>query len=219
MSFELETLYRAYEAELSLILDCFDKFQSAKRIPCAILDYDPIPDGCVISLWDAWGRFTRTCILTCAEGPVITLGGQELTPKVARSESEALQHLEQQKVQANAPYSLAFGRRGEPKWYMAKDLKDICDTLELPISAQLSGAAMVSTIPVGAGIELGNPLGDLQKTRNYIAHKSSGNLRKIASLPSSMCVDEYLRSRTSGGSTVFADWVDGLRVIAESSVS
>lgn len=209
--------------EFTLELDDIDRCLTENRFPqvsCRVLPYDPIADGCVVALWDLWGRAVRTLVLECAAGPIITISGTVLIPRVARDETRALSRLVQEKAINHAPYSLSFGVRGEPKWHMSGDVEAIANALELPLASQFGAAFGVSQISLQSGVVLDNPIRGIQSVRNFIAHKGGRTLRtarRDAHGLGDRTVGEYVREVTRGGSTRFADWVDSMKVMLESA--
>ncbi|MBC9227152.1 hypothetical protein GL325_12535 [Aeromicrobium sp. 636] len=209
-----------FEREVDRIQEWFLTGSIAKVVEHSPFPYAPLADGCVVSLWDAWGRFVRNLILTCAAGDVESAGGAVYAPKVQRTPTDALAHLEAEK-HAGKSYQLSFGKRGEPKWYIAKDTFEIAETLELENGPEIGGALTASQIQLSESIIVDNPSASLQKLRNYVAHKTEVNFKKVADvLPVNdhEDLDSYLRSRTHGGSQVFCDWADAMVALGHAAV-
>src|SRR5438477_12745340 len=81
--------------------------------------YAPAEDGCLVSIWDAWNRFVRSLMLTCASGPVQGLSGTTHVPSTVRGETAAISHI-------TSSHRGTFIRviRGEPQWASAKAVPD-----------------------------------------------------------------------------------------------
>lgn len=220
MPFDLQVAHRKFASELDSLDNCMEGYRHPS-IECDIMQYEPVADGCVVALWDAWGRLVRSLILVCSAGPVVTLNGATISPSQRRSEEAALSHLEYCNRQRLASYPLSFPNRGEPKWYIVSYVEEIANTLELPLASQFGAAFNSSTIALESGITLGNPVSTVQTIRNYIAHKSVANLAKVhRAVPATRHIScsDYVRSPTLGGSTVFRDWADAMKAMAEAAI-
>jgi hypothetical protein len=208
-----------FEREVDRLQEWFLTGSAVGVVEHSPYPYAPLGDGCVVSLWDAWSRFVRRLLLTCACGEVQGAQGAIYRPGNSRTEVVALNHLVTQKP--GKSYSLAFGTRGEPKWYIVKDSFEIASTLELENGPTIGAALTASQVHLSNIITVGNPASDVQLLRNYVAHKSDANFLKLCGkLPVKQHAntDSFLRSRTSGGSQIFCDWADAMVVLASSAV-
>lgn len=209
-----------FEHEVDQIQEWFLAGSTVGVVQHSPFPYAPLADGCIVSLWDAWNRFVRRLLLTCACGEVQGAGGSVYRPGRDRSEAIALTHLEVEK-QAGKSYQLAFGKKGEPKWYIVKDSFEIAATLELENGPTVGAALTASQIYLADDIVVANPGSDLQTLRNYMAHKSDLNFSKVAkTLPVAghADMDSFLRSRTRGGSQIFCDWADAMVALGHAAV-
>lgn len=210
-----------FEREVDRIQEWFLCGSTAAVVRHSPFPYAPLADGCLVGLWDAWNRFVRQLILTCACGAAEGAGGAVYQPSVRRSEAEALQHLEAEKQAGGKSYQLAFGKSGEPKWYIVKDCFEIAATLDLENGSTVGAALTASQVYLTNDIVISNPRADLGALRNYVAHKSDRNFANVAKvLPVSAHpdLDSFLRSRTEGGSQVFCDWADALVALGQAAV-
>lgn len=209
----LSEITREFEDEVDGIQEWFIQGCSASVVAYSPFPYAPLADGCLVSLWDAWSRFVRRLLLACACGPVEGLGGSVYRPSVERHEKDALRHLESERRNGGKSYPLAFGKTGEPKWYLVKHSFEIASTLDLENGEIIGAALTASQIHLSESISVSNPHDHLRKLRNYVAHKSDANFAKVCEvlpLSSYPDLDAFLRSRTQGGSQVFCDWADAL---------
>lgn len=220
MTFSLVVTAQEFEQEVDRIQEWFLAGSNVEVVQHSPFPYAPLADGCVVSLWDAWNRFVRRLLLTCAGGEVQGAGGAVYRPGQDRSEGTALAHLVVEK-RAGRSYQLAFGRSGEPKWYIVGDSFEIAATLELENGPTVGAALTASQIYLADGIVVANPGSDLQILRNYVAHKTPLNFTKVATrLPVAGHADmnSFLRSRTLGGSQIFCDWADAMVALGYAAV-
>ncbi len=220
MAIALSGISDDFESEVDSILEFFHKGAKASLIPFSPCPYTPHSDGCLVSLWDAWGRFVRSLLLACAAGEVVGGGGAKYAPVIPRREEDALRHLEAEKRSGGKSYALAFGSKGEPKWYLVRHSFELGATLQLQNGSTIGSALTASQIHLSASISVSHPGDHLQTLRNYVAHKTAANFAKASrAMPVAVHgdVDSFLRSRTQGGSVVFCDWADALVGLARSA--
>ncbi|MGE3413984.1 MAG: hypothetical protein AB7L91_17375 [Dehalococcoidia bacterium] len=140
------------------------------------------------------------------------MSGKVYRPQQVRTPIQALTHLQQNKRALGIQII-----RGEPNWYRANELASIVDALDLENSSQIVGSVGLSSISLGHGGTLRNPLDDLQLVRNFIAHKNPVNLADVqAKLSPAKCEDvhSFLWAKTSGGAERFYTWTSAIRIIA-----
>lgn len=217
----LEIIAENFAKEAKSIESWFLRSTTEPVVQNAPRPYSPHSDGCVVSLWDAWNRFIRQLMLTCASGPCSGFSSTLYTPATARTEQQALQRLEAQKSLATRKYALSFGKKGEPKWYLVQHSHEIASTLGLQNASTISSSLTSSHVNLGSTTSIASPISSIHSVRNYIAHKSAENLRKAdgrAGIKSHTDVDLYLRSKSMGGASRFCDWTEGLTAIARAAV-
>ncbi len=210
---ELKTVTESFKAEAREIEGAFLSTALSPRVTRYTIGYAPHADGCVVSLWDAWNRFLRDSVVTCASGPTLGLSGSVYTPKTPRSEAGVLSHL----TQVRRQYNLRLVQ-GEPSWYNLRQLPDITNCLGLQNSTQIYAAAASSNIILGESGSVSNPLGEIQIVRNFIAHKTAAQLdgvQRIIGGGSNDDVHRYLWTKTKGGIERFSLWVNAICSVAD----
>lgn len=201
-----------FESEVDSLESIFCTRRGRRSVRAHGYDYVPIEDGCLVSLWDAWHRFVRTLVLTCAAGPVLGLSGTLYRPAIERTEAQALADMASNKKGNN------FGIvNGEPKWGGLPNLPDILNFLGLSNAGVILGAVTASHVQLGP-ISAPNPLEEVRKCRNYVAHKSPPTLADVTTYTRGPFVDlsTHLRQMRSGVEA-FSEWRDCFVTIAGSA--
>jgi len=207
----LVSVATSFQDEVKDIKTAFIGGSPSPLVQCSIMHYQPLDDGCVVSLWDLWNRYLRDLYLTSASGPVRSVLGTNYSPSVNLTEAQALAAL-RNASQIGIPVKIYHG---EPKWFIETASGDISRALGLANAAPIRDALAQANVSIGSAITLGNPVEPLHKLRNYIAHKSLTHRRSISTtLGSSSDISAYLRTPTLGGSTQFEDWCDALVSLA-----
>lgn len=213
----LAAVFQEFSDEIEDIRECFHQDSSPKLVRNSMMEYRPVSDGCIISLWDAWSRFMRNLILTSASGPVVGRGGTQWSPAIVRSEAAVLSFLRARK-QSGAAYQLY---RGEPIWHSVSDTWHIADALQLQ-NASILAAVGAGAIDVAPGMTVPSPVPEVRHFRNYIAHKTNSNKAVVlnyCSATASSSMEAHLRATTTGGSTPFDDWLDGFLALSDVATS
>jgi hypothetical protein len=165
----------------------------------------PLEDGCLVSLWDAWGRFLREAVLACTFGPTTGLSGATYEPVAPRNVQEVLAHLQ----------SHGFnGSFAEPTWHSTQVLSSVIRSLQVPNGSTIMNGVGVVSIVLGAG-SIANPLQELRACRNFVAHKTDETHKKLRRFGAHAQPDlrSHLRSRRQGVEH-FVDLIDGTRGVA-----
>ncbi|MEV0294235.1 hypothetical protein [Nocardia sp. NPDC050710] len=172
-------------------------------------------DGCVVSLWDAWNRFMRALILTSCAGPFEGASGHLYTPPNVFIESAALLELKKAAKKTNIKVV-----RTEPNWYDSLATADFCSALSLPNAAVITSAVQSSQIVDFTGAIVPNPLSEVRKMRNYIAHKNHLTFSDITALGlSSNDPRAFISQIVTGGTSRFTEWTTGLIAVANAAVN
>jgi hypothetical protein len=174
--------------------------------------YAPAEDGCLVSLWDAWNRFMRDLLLTSASGAVQGLSGTIYTPSVARTPTVAVAH-----IVSNSKGTLIKSVRGEPQWYSVTAASDFVRLLALSNAAAIVAAVTASSIQFGA-FSIPNPLEEIRRCRNFVAHKCEVTLGDVlAYAPAGLTnLQDHVHARRYGVD-LFSDWKEGCLAIAEAA--
>jgi len=176
------------------------------------VQYGVAEDGCVVSIWDAWNRFMRNLYLTSCAGTGVGVSGVLYTPSQVRNESAAIQHLRQ-----NCRNTKVRFTRSEPNWYAPNASFDYVKILGLANGSAITAALSNSSIQTGT-VSISNPLGDLRRLRNFVAHKNWETHSDVTRFMGAYTSHRpYLRSNTTGGSTKFLDWCEAIVAIAEAA--
>lgn len=170
----------------------------------------PLEDGCLVALWDAWGRFLRDAVLTSCSGPVMGLAGNVYTPTVPVSEVQALTYL---KAQGHC------GSYSEPTWHSTQVLGSVIRALQVPNRTTIMNGIGVVSVAVGTG-SIANPLQELRACRNFVAHKTSENVAKLRRFGALAHPDlkSHLRAKRQGVEH-FIDLLDGCRAVAGAALN
>jgi hypothetical protein len=172
-------------------------------------DYRPLEDGCLVSLWDAWSRFLRTLVLACAAGETLGLSGTAYVPSTPRGEGQVLADLIANKRGNN--FAII---NGEPKWNNIANLTSIVTFLNIPNANVIVGAVSSTSISLGPLI-VTNPLEEIRKCRNFVAHKSPNTRNDIQPYFTGpyLGLKDHVRQRRSGVET-FSEWCECLVALA-----
>lgn len=181
-------------------------------IPGFRFAYRPTTEGCVVGLWDAWGRFLRELVFTSCSGPCVGRSGTSYVPQVARTADDALGLLV-----ANKRGNHFQIINGEPKWQSTIALSDIGIALGIQNHQTISDAVGATHVRVGS-VTSENPTELIRLTRNFIAHKHAGTLSELESALSSPVTSIHgLLSSKVAGVELFEFWVQCLVSLAEAA--
>jgi len=216
ISSRLQDVVDAFIAEVSAIEGVFHASSGAVTVSSQVIDYDPIDDGCVVSLWDSWNRFMRALLLSsCSSVQITGASGHLYCPALALTEAQAVTHLVQvSRSRSNSVRSMA----GEPSWYDLNAIYDMTQELQLANSQQIVTAVTSSAVSLGAGFVASNPIEEIRAIRNFIAHKGNSSLSRARRYMSSH-VTAHTHDLQLGGVTRFSQWVDSLAAIAETAAA
>ena len=211
--FPLSDAVNLFHNEVREINAIFKGATGGTRISSYVPEYVPIEDGCLISLWDAWNRYLREIVLNSAAGDVLGLSMKIYRNSNPWTENVLLDALknDQRKFGIYVPAQ-------EPKWFDLGTLKNIVNSLNLSNSASIVNGVAVSTISFPLK-NIPNPLDDIRRCRNYVAHKNPRALAEIRihlnhNLPD---MSTYLRENFYGGRDRFSIWIACLEVLASIS--
>jgi len=181
------------------------------------LDHPSLPEGCcatshelaaancVLNLHNHWSQFCKELIISSAKGGLTTRAGLVL-PRATNlpPSNEVVSHV-------RSLYGWRVPR--EPHWSIASGFGNAIDT------CTRLGVANLDDISAALGA-VSSPAEELRLVRNYLAHRNSDTAsRALATLSGYGIVqmntaDIILRTRTSGGDTIYEDWVNGLSLVA-----
>lgn len=199
----------AFIQEVREIESLFSQYPGHRSVAGLLYDYIPLDDGCLISLWDAWSRFLRALVLESASGVTSGLSGTVYSPSSPRSENQVLADLIANRRGNN------FGLiGGEPKWNSAANLNSIVTFLALPNANVIVGAVSSSSLHLGS-LTVSNPLEEIRKCRNFVAHKAPATHSDIQQyfVASHAKLSEHMRQRRSGVEA-FSEWCECLEALA-----
>lgn len=208
-SLALADLVDDFSKEIREIESVFTRYVGHRTVAGYQYTYIPLDDGCLISLWDAWSRFIRRLVVTCAGVPTTGLSGALYTPPTPRNEAQVIGDLLSNNRRGNN-----FGiANGEPKWSGIRNLTDIVSFLALPNANTIVSAISSNAIQLGF-ISVQNPLEEIRKCRNYVAHKSPPTLTDVQQYASGGYVDfsSHIRRKRSGVE-VFSEWCESLEAL------
>lgn len=176
-----------------------------------LVDYPsaPLEEGCLVALWDAWGRFLRHTVLTSTAGPSTGLSGATYVPPHPCTAEQSLHALQ-----------VAGHCRGyaEPTWHSPQVLSTVIRALKVPNGQQIMNGIGVSSVSLGTR-SVPNPLKELRACRNFVAHKSDETLNHLAPYGALRhgSLQEHLRSLRHGVPR-FSDLTDACRAVAEAAL-
>lgn len=216
ISNRLQDVVDAFATEVSAIEGVFRASSGMVTVSSQVIDYDPIDDGCVVSLWDSWNRFMRGLLLSsCSSARITGASGSLYFPVAALTETQAVTHLVQvSRSRSNSVRAMA----GEPSWYDQNAVSDMTQELQLANSQQIITAVTSSSVSLGAGFVASNPIEEIRIIRNFIAHKGNSSLARARQYMSGHVTD-HTHDLQLGGVTRFGQWVDSLSAIAETAAS
>jgi hypothetical protein len=182
------------------------------RVACHPLDYCAITDGCIGDIWDAWVRFMRRLYVTCAGGQVWSTSNVSYHPATPLAEIDVLSRLREAGAARGSGVAVFAN---EPRWFVVTSVVPICAILGLSNATAILNSLGSSTVTLGGGFSLTNPLDEIRQIRNYCAHKTEDMANLVSSrYTSGLTVSAYVRQVTRGGSTRFHDWCEALEAIA-----
>jgi hypothetical protein len=201
-----------FELEVNQIVASFSACSGHPAAQGFGMEYFPGEEGCLIALWDAWGRFLRGLVCSSCSKAAQGTGGTTYYAPNPRSESEVLTLLRTRSPGQN------FGTvNGEPKWQNAQCLADITAALGLPNAQDIIAAVSASDVVLGPFV-VPSPLEQMRLARNFAAHKHSGTWTGLtAEIGHSISsLSDYMREPTRGVAR-FVEWKDCLVSIANAA--
>lgn len=212
MVISLSSPVDSFVSELDEIESIFYVCRGQRSVSYRNYSYVPAEDGCLVSLWDAWARFLRDLVLTCAGGSTEGLAGVQYVPTTARNESQALTDMFSHRRGNN--FNIVHG---EPRWFDPVNLTSIVSFLGLANANTIVAAVGASSVTLGA-LSVANPLDEIRTCRNFIAHKLPPALADVVSYAQGpfLGMSDHLRSLRSGVET-FSEWKDCLVAIADAA--
>jgi hypothetical protein len=205
----LANVTNVFVKEVRELESVFSAYPGHRLVVGPPYDYRPLEDGCLVSLWDAWSRFLRTLVLASAAGETLGLGGTTYVPSTPRSEGQVLAHL----VANRSGNNFAIVN-GEPKWNNIANLASIVTFLSIPNANVIVNAVSSSSISLGP-LAVINPLEEIRKCRNFVAHKSPNTRSDIQPyfIGPYLGLKDHMRQRRSGVET-FSEWCECLEALA-----
>lgn len=213
----LKAIGAGFAREADEIEAAFHSTLSSSVVNSYKIPYVPAVEGCITSLWDAWGRFNRSVIILSASGDVQGISGAIYSPGQPRTESQAIRKLvTDAPLQSNRIKLLG----GEPIWPAPEMLLDVCQALDLAAVHPLHAAVTSHVLSLPYNQSTSNPIVEIRAVRNYCAHKSDETYRKMRRFfrPGMTNVHAHARQKVSGIPR-FVHWIDCLKVIAEAGVT
>lgn len=205
MPSSLLLVYRKWLFESEWLMASFTNTVSKQGQQCTLDRVSRLPaEMCIIRLYDSWSRFCREIILMSAACKPYTANGVQLnrSPGISKR-GEAISRLLR-------PHTRKIF---EPKWGRASECNEAAKTLAI-----LNRVTIISALG-----STNSPAEDLRVIRNYFAHRSKYAAQQIRSLNTyksntNLCVEELAGQITTGGITIFEDWVYNLRLVAEAAI-
>lgn len=205
----LSVPYVDFRVECEDILASFSLPERGDRHHFGIGSHRIAREGAVIALHDAWNRFCKNLVLRSSYHQFETRSGNVLRPTAGRNQSEALQFLG---ANLSAISSKSFG---EPNWFVPAATIDAASVLSVPNRATIATAIGVSTlrstVSPSAGVQANaSPPQEVQRVRNYIAHRGKNAAARLAPLMSTHKASNVLQlldSPVPGGIRLFDSWV------------
>lgn len=204
----LQDVVARYSRELQEITKVWESVGDSALVNSFSVPYAPAEDGCVVALWDAWNRFVRDLLITCAGGSTLGLDGAVYHPASPRSATECLATLADNRGRVGQLIG------GEPHWYKVNKIADLAALFELQ-NADTIVSAIGSTDVYFGSFVAPNPLEEIRRCRNFTAHKAAHTLKDVRNYIGTEFhgLRPHL-SRKRRGSAVFYEWVDGCQSIA-----
>ena len=167
-------------------------------------------DMCVMRLHDAWARFCREVVVFSAYAEPLTANGTKL-PRVPgiTKRSQVIPFL----------ISTYRKRTQEPSWYLAQDCIDAARRLQIANYSAISG---------GIGLSFPNlhspPNDQLRVLRNFLAHRNPDTAKEANQIGQSFNISRVENPSSlitlviPPGITIFAFWINSLRLMASLSI-
>ena len=207
MAVTLESTYRKFARECSLLCSAFDSAVSTNHQPeCRKNQF--IREMSVIRLHDAWNRFCRELILSSASRKPITASGTRLSRAPG---------VNSYKDVVSVLLSTYKRRKTEPAWHNPVECLDAADRLKVLNYAAISD---------GLSLSFSGPAPTTQLTalRNYFAHRNQVTSQSIANVAQGLLITpvprayELVSKIVAPGTTLFSLWVIRLKTMAELSI-
>jgi hypothetical protein len=199
--FQLIKLHAKFVVETNLLVEMFET--SANEDRCKKI-HSSGREGCVIRLNDCWSRFCRELIIQSASCRPITMSGKKLplAPMINKRNEviPKIKNLNKSKY--------------EPLWHHAAVTIKVAQDIKIPNFADVSA---------GLGLTP-SPLEDLNKIRNFLAHRHPDTAQKVEQVakslgqPPNIPVDDLLRVISTPGISLFFKWVSELQLMSELAV-
>lgn len=202
MAKTLEAIYRSFLVETVDILEQFHSLPHMHEsgISC-IRAHLYCREHCIVRLYDSWGNFCRTLIITSAGGRPTRRSGARVpcAPNISKM-SEVIPRL----------LSTFRSRTREPYWPSPHESVDAAVRL-----------AIANQVDVTSGIGLTpSPLGEIRKIRNFIAHRNPGTVQEFLDAKTTLAEhsvaspDEIASRLVTPGISRFEQWINELRLQA-----
>lgn len=206
----LQAVLDSFHDEVDVIEASFHSCSAAMLAGFSSYRSAPLEDGCLVALWDAWARFLRDAVLTSAQGPTSGLSGSSYVPQVARTAANSLAHLKARGL---------CGTYDEPTWHSTQVLSSVVQELDVPNRVTIISGLGVTSVAVGAG-SLPNPLEEIRACRNFVAHKTAENRKRLQKFGALAHPDlkTHLRFKRQGAEH-FVDLTDALRQVAAATLN
>ena len=177
MTITLESTYRKFARECSLLCSAFDSAVNTNcQSECRGNQF--IREMSVIRLHDAWNRFCRELILSSASRKPITASGTRLSraPGV-NSYKDAVTVL----------LSTYTRRKTEPAWHNPNECLDAANRLKVPNYTAISN---------GLSLSFSGPAPTVQLTaiRNYLAHRNQGTSQGMVNVAQGLLISPVPRA-------------------------
>ena len=214
LPFRLKNIAETLESEIKQVQNVFTECHSHTPVSGFSTQYGAGEDGCIVAMWDAWNRFMRNLYLTSCASESIGDSGIQYRPTTTYSEAAALSHLRANRSGTNIRFT-----RSEPNWFDTAAVGDYCRILSLPNAAVITGAVLTSSIVDMTGTSSRNPIQNIRKLRNFIAHKNQDTRKDISVFVADPGHTRlFLKAPVRGGVSQFDDWANGLIGISYAAV-
>lgn len=203
-----------FETEVEDVLDTYAKFPPLANRPISRLGAGrPAREGCIIHLYDLWGRYVRAVVLTSTVRDCRTVDGMVFERKLD-SYRKANEQLHQSRR------SIVNFSHGEPSWHLPGSALDAIAVLAPRNNTALRAVIGATITSSATGSAQGQPITVLAATRNFVAHKGKSAAVKLAPILSHSTAGSLLEwmDQPSGGITNFEELASNVRFLGQQLV-
>lgn len=123
----LRNIYCGFRGELADVLSTYKQVSSPASSMGRIGVNRPAQEGCIVFLFDAWGRFVRDSAMASSCRRVTGISGNQYGAPPFKSFSDAMAHLRTEEDRI-----VNYNRSSGPSWHLQRSALDAINVLDPP---------------------------------------------------------------------------------------